>query len=497
MFQRFLYLRKKEFLRNPQFVGNLLVTILMAVNYFFFSLMFLIAGIVLPMVITEDSESNPFTQFPGGIIETICAYLLFYFIFDLVFRYFFQKFNYLNIKPLLLTNIPKRKIVRQMLGQSMVSIHTLFGYLFFVPFFIVLLIQQPEKLNVLFLAIACLLLVQINNFINLLVNKSNTVFSVIVGIIVLGGVANYFDWINILLISRAIFYPFYQYVGLSLLLILVFVALYRWSAKIVLSNLYLDKGVIAQTEKVNNLNISWLNRYGKIGTFLQLDVKMLTRNKRSKSTMLASFLFVFYGLLFFTGFSTFGDSGGMKMFAAIFVSGGFVFSFGNYIPSWDSAYYPLMMTQNVTYKDYLQAKWWLMVIATVACTLIGAFYIYFGWEIYLMVVSAAIFNIGVNSYLVMLSGAYIKTPIDLTTNKNLMGDKSAFNVRSLLLALPKMLVPMVLYGIGAILYASWFGSLLVALAGIIGFAFKDYFFNQIQKVYQKEKYSTLQAYKRK
>src|SRR5690606_22550210 len=220
-----------------------------------------------------------------GIIETICAYLLFYFIFDLVFRYFFQKFNYLNIKPLLLTNIPKRKIVRQMLGQSMVSIHTLFGYLFFVPFFIVLLIQQPEKLNVLFLAIACLLLVQINNFINLLVNKSNTVFSVIVGIIVLGGVANYFDWINILLISRAIFYPFYQYVGLSLLLILVFVALYRWSAKIVLSNLYLDKGVIAQTEKVNNLNVSWLNRYGKIGSFLQLDVKMLTRNKRSKSTM--------------------------------------------------------------------------------------------------------------------------------------------------------------------------------------------------------------------
>ena len=121
MFQRFLYLRKKEFLRNPQFVGNLLVTILMAVNYFFFSLMFLIAGIVLPMVITEDSESNPFTQF-GSTIETICAYLLFYFLFDLVLRYFFQKFNYLNIKPLLLTNIPKRKIVGQMLNKNMFSV---------------------------------------------------------------------------------------------------------------------------------------------------------------------------------------------------------------------------------------------------------------------------------------------------------------------------------------------------------------------------------------
>lgn len=496
MFRKFLYLRKKEFLRNPQFVGNLLVTILMAVNYFCFSLIFLVAGIVLPMVIDDASPDNPFVQF-GSTIETICAYLLFYFLFDLVLRYFFQKFNYLNIKPLLLTNIPKRKIVGQMLTQSMFSVYALFSYLFFIPFFVVLLIDQPQKIAILSLAIACLLLAQVNNFINLFVNKNNTVFAIIVGVLALGIAANYFDLINILEVSRAIFYPFYQYPGLSLIFVPIVILLYRAAKKMVLSNLYLDKGVIAQTEKVSTLNVSWLEKYGKIGTFLQVDLKMLTRNKRAKSTMVASFLFLFYGLLFFTGFSPIGESKAMQMFAAVFVTGGFVFSFGNYIPSWDSAYYPLMMTQNVTYKDYLQAKWWLMVIATVACAILGVFYIYFGWEIYLMVVAGAIFNLGVNSYLVMLSGAYVKTPIDLTTNKNLMGDKSAFNVKSLLLAMPKLLGPMVIYGIGAMIYTSWFGSVLVALTGIIGFAFKDYFFDQIQKVYKKEKYSTLQAYKRK
>ena len=496
MFRKFLYLRKKEFLRNPQFVGNLLVTILMAVNYFCFSLIFLAVGIVLPMVIDDASPDNPFVQF-GSTIETICAYLLFYFLFDLVLRYFFQKFNYLNIKPLLLTNIPKRKIVGQMLTQSMFSVYALFSYLFFIPFFVVLLIDQPQKIAILSLAIACLLLAQVNNFINLFVNKNNTVFAIIVGVLALGIAANYFDLINILEVSRAIFYPFYQYPGLSLIFVPIAILLYRAAKKMVLSNLYLDKGVIAQTEKVSTLNVSWLEKYGKIGTFLQVDLKMLTRNKRAKSTMLASFLFLFYGLLFFTGFSPIGESKAMQMFAAIFVTGGFVFSFGNYIPSWDSAYYPLMMTQNVTYKDYLQAKWWLMVIATVACAILGVFYIYFGWVIYLMVVAGAILNLGVNSYLVMLSGAYVKTPIDLTTNKNLMGDKSAFNVKSLLLAMPKLLGPMVIYGIGAMIYTSWFGSVLVALTGIIGFAFKDYFFDQIQKVYKKEKYSTLQAYKRK
>src|SRR5690554_3440330 len=416
MFRKFLFLRKKEFFRNPQFVGNLLVTILITINYLWFALMFLGAGIVLPLFIDDSSPNNPFTQF-DTTMETVCAYLLYYFLFDLSIRYFFQRFNYLNIKPLLLTSIPKRKIVSQTLTQSMFSIYTLFSYLFFIPFFIVLLMNQSDKLGVISLALACLLLVQINNFVNLFLNRNNIVFGVIIGVLAIGFAGYYFDLINILEVSRVIFYPFYQYPGLSLIFVPIVILLYRAAKKMVLSNLYLDKGVIAQTEKVSTLNVSWLEKYGKIGTFLQVDLKMLTRNKRAKSTMLASFLFLFYGLLFFTGFSPIGESKAMQMFAAVFVTGGFVFSFGNYIPSWDSAYYPLMMTQNVTYKDYLQAKWWLMVIATVACAILGVFYIYFGWEIYLMVVAGAIFNLGVNSYLVMLSGAYVKTPIDLTTNK--------------------------------------------------------------------------------
>lgn len=491
MFSKLFYLRKKEFVRNPQFVGNLLATILVGINYLSLSFFFLLGGIFLPMILAkqlDDSSTN--------IIPLICSYLLYYFVFELIARYIFQKFNYLNIKPLLLSNLPKKKIVKQMLLQSTLSIYTLLSTLFFVPLFINLLITQPDKLKVLSLAIACFLLVQINNYINFLINKNNVVFGIMASVLIFGGLANYNGWIDISALSQNIFYPFYQYIGLSLILAVILWVLYQWSVKTILHNLYLDKGVMAQAEKVNNLNVSWLNNFGKMGTFLQLDVKMLTRNKRSKSAMIGSFLFIFYGLLFFGGFSSFGESKAMHMFAAVFVSGGFVFMFGNYIPSWDSSYYPFMMTQNVTYKDYLQAKWMLMVFATIICALVGSFYIYFGWDIYLMVVCAAIFNMGVNSYLVMLSGAYIKTPIDLTTNKNLMGDKSAFNVRSMLLSLPKLLLPMALYAIGAALHSSWMGSLLVALAGILGFAFKDYFFNQIQKVYQKEKHSTLQAYKR-
>jgi hypothetical protein len=49
--------------------------------------------------------------------------------------------------------------------------------------------------------------------------------------------------------------------------------------------------------------------------------------------------------------------------------------------------------------------------------------IYFGWQTYLTIVVGGIYN-GVNSQLVLLGGAYTKTPIDLSSGKGAFGDKS-------------------------------------------------------------------------
>jgi hypothetical protein len=187
----------------------------------------------------------------------------------------------------------------------------------------------------------------------------------------------------------------------------------------------------------------------------------------------------------------------MHLFAGIFVSGGFLFTFGQCVPSWDSAYYPLMMTQNIPYKHYLSSKWWLVVIGTTISAVLAAGYLYFGWQVYLTILVGAIYNIGVNSHLVLLAGAYTKTPIDLASSKGAFGDKKAFNVQTLLLSLPKLLLPLLLYGIGYYLINPNTGLLFVAFAGVLGFAFRDKVFTIIEKVYKTEKYKTIDAYKQK
>jgi hypothetical protein len=115
----------------------------------------------------------------------------------------------------------------------------------------------------------------------------------------------------------------------------------------------------------------------------------------------------------------------MHIFAGIFVSGGFLITFGQFVPSWDSSYYQLMM-QNIPYKGYLSSKWWLMVIATIVTTTIASFYLYFGVQVYLTIMGA-IYNIGVNSHLVLLWRVH-KTPIDLSSGKGPLGQK-AFNIK--------------------------------------------------------------------
>jgi multisubunit Na+/H+ antiporter MnhC subunit len=206
-------------------------------------------------------------------------------------------------------------------------------------------------------------------------------------------------------------------------------------------------------------------------------------------------MFLFYGLLFFSTTAFYGPV--MHIFAGIFVSGGFLITFGQFVPSWDSAYYQLMMTQNIPYRGYLSSKWWLMVIATILTTTIASFYLYFGWQIYLTIVVGAIYNIGVNSHLVLLGGAYTKTPIDLSSGKGAFGDKKAFNIKTMLISIPQLALPVLLYWLGSRYVSANVGLALVASAGVIGFAFKEKAFSLIEKIYKSEKYATIAAYKQK
>jgi hypothetical protein len=486
MIKKFIYLEWKSFSRSASFGANVALKIVIGFLAIYFALIFIAAGAGVFYVLKE-MNLDP--------LLTINKFLIYYFLFDLVIRLLMQAIPVLNIRPLLALAIQKKTIVHFSLGKTVLSFFNIIHAFFFIPFATVLLIEGYDVVSVLFWLLAIIALIYINNFLNILLSNIDKLFAVFLGIIVLLAGLQYYGFFDITNYAVLLFDGFYSIKGLFLVPVLILAGLYYVSFNYFKSNLYLDAGLSDKHDIATTENLTWLNQFGTLGTFLKNDIKLIKRNKRSKMTIIMSLFFLLYGLLFFNASTH--QPPVMQILAGIFVSGGFLFTFGQFVPSWDSSYYQLMMTQNIPYKGYITSKWWLIVIATIISTIIASFYLYFGWKVYLTIVVGAIYNIGVNSYLVLLGGAFTKTPIDLTSTSGAFGDKKAFNVNAMLLTLPKMLLPLGLYWIGLWLGNPNIGLALVALAGIIGFAFKDKVFLLIEKRYKIEKYSTISAYKQK
>ncbi|NNT71032.1 hypothetical protein HKT18_02275 [Flavobacterium sp. IMCC34852] len=487
MFKHFIRLEWKSFLRSASFGTNLALKIIMGLGALYFMACFAILGTAV-FFILKDQGLEP--------LAAINKFMIYYVLFDLVIRYFLQKMPVTNIKPLLILPIKRSTIVHYSLGKTIISFFNVLHAFFFIPFTIVLLVQgYGFQAFLWFLGMTAL--IYANNFLNILVNSKNVVFYTVLSLLVTLAASQYYEIFDFTVYSKIFFQGMYDTVYMFVIAIALLATTYYCSFNYFKNRLNLDDGLAKKSDVAKTENFTWLDQFGTLGTFLKNDIRLLKRNKRSRTTLVMSFIFIFYGLLFFTQSIESYDNPWMKVFAGIFVSGGFLFTFGQFVPSWDSAYYQLMMSQNIQYREYISSKWWLMVIGTVISTLLASFYLYFGLHTYLIIVVGAIFNIGVNSHLVMLGGAFVKTPIDLTTSKQAFGDKQAFNVKTMLISLPKMLVPMGLYTLGYYLFSPNVGLIMVAAAGVLGFAFRNYVFDQIEKIYKTQKYETIAAYKQK
>jgi hypothetical protein len=489
MIKKFLYLEWKSFVRSASFAKSLGLKILMAFGALYFAVIFLVMGVGAFYIIKKELKLDPF--------ETVNQFLIYYFAMDFVLRNIWQKIPVLNIKPLLSMNVTSNDIVSFSLGKTAVSYFNWVHALFFIPFTVVLLIEGYNPVGVILWHLGIVSLIYCSNFLNVYLSNKDNLYNVFLGVLVVLAASQYFNLFDITVYTKPFFQGLYTTQWVFLIPVLVLLVLIKITFDFFKSNLYLDAGLKIKGEVAVTENLTWLNQFGTLGTFLKNDIKLIKRNKRSKTTIGMSVLFLFYGLLFFSGGIKAYDNPLMHVFAGVFVSGGFLLTFGQFVPSWDSAYYPLMMTQNIPYRNYLSSKWWLMVIGTAIATVLASFYLYFGIHIYLIIVAGAIFNIGVNSYLVLWGGAYTKTPIDLASSRGAYGDKKAFNIKTLLISLPQLLLPMALYGLGLFIYDKNLGIALVALAGIIGFALRNTMFTIIEKTYKKEKYKALEAYKQK
>ncbi|WP_298418065.1 DUF5687 family protein [uncultured Kordia sp.] len=490
MVKKFLSLQWKEFFRSSAFQKGIAIKILLVLAALYFGGCALVLGVGLFFIVKK--------MVPGiDPMQTVNNFLIFWFLMDLIIRYFMQQMPVMNIKPLMIIPVKKKNIIHFLLGKTTVSFFNILPLFMFIPFSIVLLFQnsdfQYSGLNVFAWVVSVVAITQALNFLNILVNKSNTVFYITLGLLAACGALEYFEIYKVSEFFGVIFNALYNQPYLVVIPVALACFLYYLNFDYLNKRFYLDGAISKEIKEVKTSDLSWLDRFGKLATFLKNDVRMISRNKRPRQVIFMSGMFLFYGLIFFTQ-DIYRDMPAMLAFASLFITAGFLFSFGQMVPSWDSEYYKMMMSQNIPYRQYLESKWYLMVLAVLISFILSTPYIYFGWDIFGMIAAGASFNIGINSFVTLFGGALNRVPIELNAKAKAFSNTQGFNPTQLLVALPKLLLPVLLLYVPYLLFDLTTGIICLGASGIIGLLFKNFFLNKIEKVYQKGKYKTISAF---
>lgn len=486
MYWRLLQLEFKNFIRNPQFGTNLGMKILMFFGMAYFSAIFVALPFILYFFAKKKMMADPLPIF--------CKFFIYYWAFDLIIRYFLQQMPTQNIKPFLTLGITKKKLVNYTVIKILVNFFNWGNLLFLLPFAGLLIYDGGYSvMHLIMFTIGIFAIFYFNNFLNILLNGKNLVLYIVVAVMASLAALEYFKIIELSYYSQRLFYSLYEYAGVFLIPVILAVLTAYLAYQEIYKNFYLDKGLELKVAEGKTENIAFFDRYGVMGTFINNDIRLLKRSKAAKSALFASAMFLLYGLLTFTkGY----DNSFMQVFMGIFVTGGFMLMFGQRVPSWDSSYYPLMMTSNVPYKEYLRGKWSLIIIGISVSIVLSSFYLLISWEFYLTVFAAGLYNLGVNSYITLLAGAFNKKPIDLNSkSKSFGGGTNNFNMKTMLLTIPQMLLPMAVFAIVKYFLGIYPAVASLGILGIIGFMMRDKVFGYIVKVYKTQKYSTLDSFK--
>lgn len=484
MITNFLNLEWKQYFRSANWQKSVFLNIFLVLFGFYFAVCFLLIGIGGYFILKEQfPEQDP--------LVLANSFLLYAILGDLIFRYLMQKLPVMNIKPLLTLSIKKSKIVHFILIKSSFSFFNIIGLFFYIPFAVVLMVEGYDVAGVLGWLFTMIFLIQSANFLNFLINKNTIAFGTLIAILLGGYLVQYFEFFDLPGFIGTRFDFVYQNPITVVAFASVLAVLYLVNYKQLRNEVYLDALISEKTKEVTASDLSFTEKLGDLAPFIKNDLRLMWRNKRTKSGIWMLAFGLGYGLIFYTN-PMYAEIDVLMVLVGIFSTGTFLINFGQFIPAWDSSYYKMLMSQNFKYERYLKSKFTIMTISVVLLFLLGMPYVYFGWEILAVHFAAMIYNIGVNTHVILYGGTFNRKKINLD-------EKAAFNFQGTgavqwLIGFPLMFLPMGIFGLINWLVSFEIATITIAVLGFIGVALHKKLMASITKKYIKNKYVMIHAF---
>ena len=339
--------------------------------------------------------------------------LIFILALDFLLRIPFQKTPTQEVKPYLLLPVKKKRIIDFLLLRSGLSLFNLFWLFLFVPFSFLTITKFFGVLGVISYLIGIWLIILINNYWYLLCRTliNERIWWILLPIVFYGGTG------CLLLIPQdsPLFYFFMDlgdgYIQGDILYflgtILVIILLWLINRKIMSGLIYSELSKVDDTLIKHVSEYKFFERYGEVGEYMRLELKMLLRNRRCKGS-LRSITIVIIAFSTLLSFSSVYDGNVMTSFICVYNFAAFGMIILSQIMSFEGNYIDGLMSRKESIRSLLKAKYYIYSIGEIIpfllmipaiimhkLTLLGAFawFFYTIGFIYFCFFQLAVYNI--------------------------------------------------------------------------------------------------------
>jgi hypothetical protein len=489
MLSTFLNHQWKSFWRSRNKAGSIAANILLG----FFMLYFLVIAVSVGFGMGYIIEQF----FPGkNVITVFNGFILYYFLFDLAMRTQLQELPTLSIVPYLHLNIQKKAIVNFLNIKSLFTFFNILPLFIFIPFSLIKVAPTHGALTGLAYAISILSLTIFNNYLVLYLKRKSInnilYFALIIGFVGVFGALDYFNIISVRAFSNLVFTSISNYPFLALGFTLAAVVIFMLNSKYLYRNLYTEELSTKEEKKVST-DYAFLNRFGKVGELAALELKLILRHKRSRGSLIMGFLFLAYGLLLYKKEMIANDEFGMMLFAAVFMTGISILSYGQFMFAWQSTHFDGLMVNKIDFRNFIKAKFLLFTISCTIITLLASFYGFISYKLLLLHLAAYLYNIGFATVIVLYFATLNYKRLDITTSASF--NWQGVGATQWILGLPFVLLPFVIYLPFGLTGKPYWGLAALGIFGLITLLMRNFWINLLVKKFEQQRYKIAEGFR--
>ncbi len=477
--------------RNPAFDTNRFAKFLMYFMIVYWAALFLFFGVMLPVMFEElVPNMEPYHIMNQGILYVMLA--------DFLMRFIGQPSVSQEIKPYLLMPIKRKKLISLLLLKSGLDSYNFLWFFVYVPFAFLTIIRFYGFGGMFLYLIGIWLVFVFNNYWYLLCKLllgEKTLWLLLPTAIfgALGAAEFLLDGLPISRFTMDLGEGFIEGNPLSFLFMLACIGvMFFINLKLQQRMIYNELSKKEDTKIKRVSEYKFLDKYGEVGEYIRLELKLIARNKTVK-TQFRMGLIVMLGFSFALAFTDVYDGSYMTSFICLYnyailpiMTLGQVMSFeGNYIDG--------LMSRKESIFNLLRAKYYLTTLIILVPFLIMMFPIAKGKITLLTAIAYLIFVVGFVFFMLLQLAVYNTRTLPL--NANLMKSNKSSNWIQGLITGAAFMLPLLIDKLLSGLLQEEVAHIILILLGLGFIATHNLWIKNIYKRFMKRRYKNMEEFR--